>query len=138
MLTLGLCQGALAQPSQPDASHAQLAWSAFKCSTLAEMSDNRAEQERLFMLGYDRGRGVLLALQAGQIDEQAVRDQAPIGFTMSASGPSVDFMLGNIFASASGFAFDDVTRETNNSLDRELRQIIAGNMYRSSNCALLR
>jgi hypothetical protein len=132
---------ALASPAMAaDAGQGRLAWSAFECSTYAELAGNEAEQVRLFTLGYNNGREFLAALQAGQIDQQAADDQTPIGLLMNLGGPSIDFMLGRVFAAASKNAFDKVHEETGDRLDRrqEIRQVVASNMYQSSNCALLR
>ena len=46
-------------------------WSAFQCSTYAELSDYKSEQERLRLVGLNAGRTFLEALKAGQISEQA-------------------------------------------------------------------
>jgi hypothetical protein len=38
-------------------------WSAFQCSTFAEMSENKKEQGRLFKVGYKAGRQFLEAVK---------------------------------------------------------------------------
>ena len=51
-------------------------WSAFQCSTYAEMSDtlvDKSERERLHLVGLNAGRTFLEAMKAGQIPEQALR-----------------------------------------------------------------
>ena len=47
-------------------------WSAFQCSTYAELSDYKSEQERLHLVGLNAGRTFLEAMKAGQISEQAL------------------------------------------------------------------
>src|SRR3954471_24767792 len=56
----------------------RIMWSAFECSTYAELSDYNSEQERLHLVGLNAGRTFLEAMKAGQVSEQALREAVPI------------------------------------------------------------
>jgi len=53
-------------------------WSAFECSALAELAENKSEQERLYLVGLNAGRTFLEAMKAGQISQQALNEQYPL------------------------------------------------------------
>jgi hypothetical protein len=115
-------------------------WSAFQCATFAEMSGDTKEQERLFTIGVKAGRQFVEALQNRQISPEAVNSEAPIGVTMRLSGPSVDFMIGRIFESATSDAYDDVVKRKNDDwvMDKELKKSIAKQKHHEGNCELIR
>lgn len=105
-----------------------LTLSAFECAVVA--IDDK-ERERLFMLGLKAGREFIAYAQAHP--ETYVTDFKPkvaIVWNMT-SGPSPDFILGQIFANRA----DDVYR--NFSSDEELWKMKKGDMYLEMNCALL-
>ena len=56
----------------------RIMWSAFECSAFGELSEYKTEQERLYLVGLNAGRAFLEAMKAGQISEQAVKDDVPI------------------------------------------------------------
>jgi hypothetical protein len=135
-----------AQTAVEKAKLARTMWSAFQCGTYAEMSGNEEEQSRLFNLGLSAGRDFLDALQNGQIPEQVARSEVPVGVALSLQGPSIDFIIGNIFAHAVSDAFDDIVKKENGVLldpskwiqSDGIRKIRADTNYNRGNCALLK
>jgi integrase len=94
-----------------------------------------------------QARTRLEAVQRGVISEAEVRQKAPIGFGMHASGPSIDFALGRIYAAATDEAYDRIVKRDSRGIDLpvadwrtddELQKIIAGNEFRARNCRLLK
>jgi hypothetical protein len=75
--TLAACTTVL-NAADEKAQLGRIMWSAFQCSAYAELSENKNEQERLFLVGLNAGRAFLEAMKAGQISEQATRDEVPI------------------------------------------------------------
>ena len=98
-------------------------WSAFQCSTYAERSDYKSEQERLHLVGLNAGRTFLEAMKAGQISEQAIREAAPINVLQRLEGPSNEVIIGNIYAAATGYARDYIVKEEDGHMgtDRKTR-----------------
>lgn len=152
-LCAGGCGGATAgeqtasNAPPPTGDSAMLSWSAFECSTYAGMAGHQDEQKRLFQLGYDSGKRYLDALQQGAISEKDIQAKAPMAFSMNASGPTVDFMLGRIFATASTHGFDRIVTEDRAGatlpiedwqMDPEIRKALAETEFRNQNCSLLR
>lgn len=133
---LSWCVLSEAEAATPD--QAALSWAAFECATFAEHSGERAQQERLFNLGLASGREFIVAMQRHEFTDEQVNNSAPVGFLLSLGGPSVDFMLGVVFAHASQHGFERITERAGQRLDRELMQVVAGNLFRENNCALLR
>ena len=137
---------ASAQTAAEKAKLARTMWSAFQCGTYAEMSDNVKEQARLFNLGLSAGREVLDAIQKGQIPPEVVSKEVPVLVALSLQGPSIDFIIGNIFAHAMGDAFDDIVKTENGVTlgpsqwinDNELRKSKAQTKYLQGNCVLLK
>src|SRR5579872_3723947 len=72
----------------------RIMWSAFECSALAELAENKSEQERLYLVGLNAGRTFLEAMKAGQISEQAVNEAVPINVLQRLKGPSDEFVIG--------------------------------------------
>jgi hypothetical protein len=154
LIFVGCCQvDALRQRTEQPVSGdtAVLSWAAFECSMFAEMSGQpQQEHERLFKLGYDEGKRFLEAARAGAISESEIRAKAPIGFTMNASGPTVDFALGRIYSVISEDAYASIVKEDASGIPlppdkwltgndyAEVRKTRAGNHYRNGNCALLK
>jgi hypothetical protein len=66
----------------------RIMWSAFECSAFAELSEYKTEQERLYLVGLNAGRAFLEAMKAGQISEQAVKDDVPINVLQRLAGPA--------------------------------------------------
>ncbi len=97
-----------ARAAENEARLAAKMWAAFTCSTYAELSNQKAEQGRLFELGYETGKQFLDALQAGTISKKDFRSEIPVVVTRLLAGPSDEFILGRIFEHAAGVTFDAV------------------------------
>lgn len=121
-----------------DARDARLVWSSFQCATYAEYSGDQTERERLFTLGVATARTLIDAIRNHEIADADLQREAPIGLLLSLGGPSTDFMVGVIFAHVSDDAFDEINRETGNSSDRDLRHVVASNLFQHHNCTLIR
>jgi len=55
---------AVVQAAESESNRGLLAWSAFQCSTFAELLVNSEEQERLFVLGYETSQSHLNDIQS--------------------------------------------------------------------------
>ena len=108
--TLAACTTVL-NAADEKAQLGRIMWSAFQCSTFAELSENKNEQERLFLVGLNAGRTFLEAMKARQISEQAVKDEVPINVLQRLEGPSNEFVIGKIYAAATGYAYDDIVKK---------------------------
>jgi hypothetical protein len=111
LLLLLLFVNPLAAQDRSDARAAREMWSAFECFQLAQMSEDSGSAERLFEVGYKAGQRFLAALEAGELSEGDVRATVPIGVILLLSGPSRDFIIGRVFQSATGEAFESVVKE---------------------------
>lgn len=137
-----------ARQAKATVSDGLLAWSAFECSTYADIAGERPkEHERLFLLGYESGKRFLEAVLRSEIPEKEVRSTVPMGLLGNAQGPTVDFRLGRIYAVSTQEAYDKVVKHDDVGLDlpvakwrmdKELQKSIAANEYRKQNCALLK
>jgi hypothetical protein len=85
-------------------------WAAFQCSMFAELADEKAEQERLHLVGLNAGRIFVAAMKAGQISDQAVRENVPINVLQRLEGPDNESVIGKIHAAATGFARDEIVK----------------------------
>ena len=130
------CGSATAQESDDYARMSRVSWAAFECAAFSSVLNEPKEQERLFRLGYDKGKEFLEALQAGRIKGEDLYSISPSGFLMLAQGPTPDFILGRVFESAQENALKDViTSET--VLEDELKKSIASRKYQEGNCEVL-
>jgi len=136
----------VAAQDQSDARAARVMWSAFECFQFARMSDDSSNAERLFGVGYEAGQRFLTALEAGEISEEDARATVPIGVTFLLGGPSHDFVIGRVFESATGDAFDDVVKENDLGFllpdskwiqDEVLQRSLAQRHYLQANCDAL-
>jgi len=112
-------------------------WSAFSCSSWAEVIDKNDEAERLFLYGYGRGKEFIGALYAKKILEGDLSSEVPIGLLMVANGPSEEFALGKVYSSALDNAMDDVYETDNDFNSDELRKSVAQDKFLKANCQLL-
>jgi len=133
------------QAAKAETNRGLLTWSAFQCATYAEISGDTKEQARLFQLGYETGQMLVNDLQDGTIDEAETR-KIPIGIRFVLGGPSIDFVVGRIFAAAVDDAYDSIVKTDSSGLiqpdpakwaDDELKKIRAMSEFQNSNCALL-
>lgn len=136
--TIGLAvsQAAIAQKSDDYARMSRTAWAAFECSSLASILEKPKEQERLFLVGYDRGKEFIGALRAKKIKPEDLHSIAPSGFLMLAQGPTPDFILGRVFESAQENVLKDVITGAS-VLDKDLQQSIASRKFTAANCEVL-
>jgi len=140
----GMQVAALAQDKE--ANLGLLMWSAFKCATYAELFGNKDEQARLFNVGYDAGKSFLKGIENQTVTEAELRSKTPVIVRLLLAGPSADFIIGRVFESATGDAYDAVvSRDTNGVpldpskwvMDDELRALIARTKYHRSSCELI-
>jgi len=112
-------------------------WSAFQCSTYAELSDYKSEQERLHRVGLNAGRAFLEAKKAGQIPEQALREAVPINVLQRLEGPSNEAIIDTIYAAATGSARNYIVKRKTGIWGPTEKQE-ARSYYTNSNCILIR
>ena len=112
-------------------------WSAFQCSTYAELSDYKSEQERLHLVGLNAGRTFLEAMKAGQISEQALREAVPINVLQRLEGPSNEVIIDKIYAAATGSARNYIVKRKTGIWGPTEKQE-AHHYYVDSNCILIR
>jgi hypothetical protein len=115
-------------------------WSAFECSALAELAENKSEQERLYLVGLNAGRTFLEARKAGQLSQQALNESVPINVLQRLEGPSNEFVIDKIHAAATGLARDEIVKRT-----RGIWRMLGSNQksearsdYGYRNCFLIR
>jgi hypothetical protein len=139
--------GASAQSETEKARLGRTLYIAFQCATYASLAEKKDEHERLFTLGIDSGRKFLKAVVNNEVSREAVSSVVPVGVTLLLQGPSEDFILGRIFESATGNAYESVTQRDDAGLpmpldkwitDKRLQQVIAENRYSRANCDLVR
>ena len=141
---------AVARAAETKVNPGRVAWSAFECSTYAELSNDTREQSRLFQVGYTAGKKFVDGVQLKTIPNEVIQE-APVGLLLSLGGPSTDFMLGRIFSAATGDAFDAVVKEddsgvqrapaewlTDDKSDGKAKVARAKAKYLRSNCVLIR
>jgi hypothetical protein len=115
----------------------RIMWSAFECSAFAELSEYKSEQERLYLVGQNAGRAFLEAMKAGQISEQAVKEDVPINVLQRLEGPSNESVINKIYAAATGNAHDDIVKKKRSSWGPTQKQD-ARFAYTYHNCVLIR
>jgi hypothetical protein len=112
-------------------------WSAFECSALAELAENKSEQERLYLVGLNAGRTFLEAMKAGQISQQALNEAVPINVLQRLEGPSNEFVIGKIHAAATGHTRDEIVKRKRSMWGATQKQE-ARSDYGYRNCFLIR
>lgn len=132
--------------SQADARAAKIMYSAWQCSTYAEMQGKADEQGRLFTLGYEKGKQFIAAAAAGTITKEESRTIIPMVVGMLMAGPTPEFVLGRIFESAAGDAYDDVAKRDPSGaplapadyvVDKSPISSIASTKFEQGNCSAL-
>ena len=135
---LSTLTGALyAQSSREFAVMGRTAWASFECASLASQMKDRAEQERLFNVGYESGKKFLEALQSKKIERKHISEEVPIGFTLLIAGPSSDFVLGRVFENAQDDALKDVLKSNGQLNSDDLQATLAQSKYTKQNCRLI-
>lgn len=113
-------------------------WTAFECSALADLADDKKEQERLFILGYSEGKIFLRALREEKIKKEDLSNAVPSILLFLLQGPSDDFILGRIFENAlenaTENAFDAYTKT---GADEEVKKRTAEDDFWKKNCKLI-
>lgn len=127
---------ALAQNSEDYARMSRAAWSAFECSSFADVMGNAQEQERLFLYGYQQGLAFIQAARAGRVLETDLQSISPTGFLMHAQGPTADFALGRVFEGAVDNALKDVIN-SKTILQKDLQKSIASRKFGEANCEIV-
>lgn len=130
-------EAVLSGSSQEYAVMGRESFSAFQCSVLASVMSDAQEEERLFTFGYEQGKKFLNALSANKISEEDVSSEVPVGITWVLGGPSIEFMLGRIYTSASDAALENVYPTDGTYISEDLRKSIAENDFNEGNCQLI-
>ena len=132
------------EPAAADAG--RLLWSAFECSSYADMAGRPEEQQRLLGVGVDIGRRFVDGVRNKTIPEAEISSTVPVAVLTAMAGPTTDFVLGRIYATAAQQAFDRVSKEDSSGivqpveewvLDKKVQVIRADARYNLGNCALL-
>jgi len=135
-VTLAACTTVL-NAADEKALLGRIMWSAFQCSAFAELSEYKSEQERLYLVGLNAGRAFLEAMKAGQISEQAAKDDVPINVLQRLEGPSNDSVISKIYAAATGDAYNDIVKKKRSKWGPTQKQD-ARFAYTYQNCVLIR
>lgn len=112
-------------------------WSAFECSALAAHVDNNTEAERLFEFAYNQGKEFVGAFLAGNITDDDIRAEVPLGVRFLLGGPSEEFILGRIFEGTQESALENVLTTNGSYNSEDIQEIRAQNLYRERNCSLI-
>jgi hypothetical protein len=147
------CMSIAAQASEQKTKLGFLMWSAFKCSTYADMAggkelpEHQHEQARLFQIGYAAGTKFLTELRNRANHKNEGLDDAPWQVATLLEGPNNDFITGRIFQEAQSSAYDSVVTEDNDGvplapanyiIDSKTKAAIAWSKYAQTNCQLLK
>jgi hypothetical protein len=114
-------------------------WSAFGCASLASISGDSAEAERLFTFGHEQGKTFIGALNAQKIENEDISQQVPVGLVwlLRDGGPSEDFILGRVFENAQEDALEDVFKTNGEYNSDDMQKTIAKNNFVKQNCQLI-
>jgi hypothetical protein len=132
--------------AEVDAKASKIMWSAWMCSQYASLMEDEAEKERLFLLGYNAGKQFLAGVQAGTITQWERISIVPMIVEMNLSGPTPEFVLGRLYQSAAGDAFDKVTKKDANGIPLEVKdwitsdeqKSVAETRFRQENCEIIK
>ena len=147
--TLTFSAGTYAIASESEAELVQkskLLIAYFDCATYANKA-MPTKLEKLFQKGMDVGRAFYEGLFNGRISSESLYSEVPWILTMQ-EGPSVDFILGSVWATQIDSAYREVEREFScgawstegpykNPCSDTLRQSHYEFLYREQNCDLL-
>lgn len=132
------CEVPAQEPSSPDSPYGRLMWSAFVCATYAMISEDYAERERLFELGYEAGTRFMEAWPS--LSEEQRRNH-PTVMLLHLAGPTNDFIIGRVYQAAENHAHDEVVRSDERGipvLDPEANALRAESLFGREDCSLLR
>lgn len=76
-------------------------------------------------------------MQAKRISQPAINSMVPVGVLNNLEGPSTEFMLGRVYASAAESALRDVYEFEGKHLDARAQEMRAEGKFTSQNCDLL-
>ena len=126
------------------AKKATLSWSAFSCMYFAQESGRSAEEMMRFLrLGYSSGKFFIDAVRGGDVSNDHINQNVPIGFIWAAREGlliSDDFALGVVYRDAIDAAREKLKAEIGGSLidvQEEAKKLIANNLFNSGNCTLI-
>jgi hypothetical protein len=149
-LCLLICLTAPSSHADPaKARLGRLAWSAFECAAYAKISGQSNEQARLFGLGLESARALVVAYSNKQITNEEASTEIPMGVLdvlTGPAGPSTDFTAGRIFESAMQNAIEQVMKWDKDGpmppakwiTSPSLAQSIAQEKFSQRNCLLVR
>ena len=89
------------------------------------------------MYGYKQGQAFLAALEAKKIERKDISEEVPIGLTLLLQGPTAEFVLGRVFASAEESALEKVLKTAGQLNSDEVQKMLAQNEYTKQNCRLV-
>lgn len=144
LLTGWACSTAIA--AEADAKKAMLMQSHWQCFTWASMFDDTVASERHFKAGLEAGGIFIDAAMAGTITPEDVSKHVPVMVSLTMQGPNKEFVLGRLFESIQGDAYDRITTREANGLplnpsayitDRDLIRTLTQTQYERANCGLL-
>jgi hypothetical protein len=113
------------------------AWSGFECSVLAGEFGDVVEQERLFTYALAQGRAFVKAAREGKVTPSDLRSKVPSGLSMSLAGPSIDFILGRVYADATDNALTNVFTIGGSLTSESERESLARAKFTKQNCVLI-
>ena len=134
---LFLLPGHASADVQIDEHSAAISWKAFYCASLASSSLNIQENNRLFMAGYDHGKGFIEAFQRGEISGRSAYENAPGSFISLMEGSTVEFMLGQMWhaqKTKASEALDEIIAKENLDPNTVNRAALAEKIYFENNC----
>jgi hypothetical protein len=112
LLIASMLSTPLAKADEDKARLGRIMWTAFVCSTLADMSEKKEEPARFFQAGLQAGRDFMQAFQEGKISKEEIDANLPSGVTLVLQGPSIDFIIGRVFSAAENYSYDKVVKES--------------------------
>jgi hypothetical protein len=136
LLATSVLNAAESTPSKELAARGRRVWAIFECCALASVAEEKDLRERLFQYGYSEGRAFLKAIEDGKVSRADLSREVPVGLLLLLQGPSVDFILGRIYAGAEENALDKIYRGdvAGNS---DLAKALAKEELHKRNCELL-
>lgn len=86
----------------------RISWAAAVCATYAELSGDKKNQERYFLISLREGRSFFQGLSNNKILPKDASSNLPFIMYDSFSGPSDEFKLGSMYQIATRSAFDEI------------------------------
>lgn len=111
LLALATSAHATETESQALVRSGRIAWVAAKCATYSELSEDRKNQERYFLIALREGRVFFGGMISNKISPPDASEKLPFIMYDSFSGPSVDFRLGSMYQIAQRTALDEFSKK---------------------------